>query len=125
MISKAKKQQRNKGRVRIVGFFDWFRKEKPASEHLTLNSIEFPWPKDRATNHARGANHWQNFCCSGSKKEALDIDIKQGLPYMDVDTGALMPPALVKYGVCSSCGKQGRVTSDDRAFHHLPISSGL
>ena len=79
----------------------------------------------RATNHARAANHWQNFCCSGSKKEALDIDIKQGLPYMDVDTGALMPPALVKYGVCSSCGKQGSVTSYDRAIHHLPISSGL
>jgi len=108
-----------------MGFFDWFRKEKQASEHLTLNSIEFPWPKETATNHARGKKHWQHSYCLGSEKVALDIDIRQGLPYMDVDTGALMPPEVVKYGVCPSCGKKSRVTSSDRAFHHLPVSSAL
>ena len=111
-----------------MGFFDWFRRSKPeqlatAEEYLSLKSTEFPWPKERRTNHARGKKHWQNFCCSGSKKEALKLYLTPGAPCKDAETGALMPPELIKYGVCSSCGKQGRVTSDDRAFHHLPVSS--
>ena len=108
-----------------MGFFDWFRKEKQASEHLTLNSIEFPWPKETATNHARGKKHWQNSYCLGSQKAALRIYLSPGAPSKDTETGALMPPELIKLGACPSCGRKGRVTSSDRAFHHLPVSSAL
>ena len=112
--------------MRIVGFFDWFRKEKPASEHLTLNSIEFPWPKDKRTNHPRGKEHWQHSYCLGSEKKALEIDFMQSeWCIVDEETGALMPPSLIKWGACPSCGRKSRVTSDDRAFHHLPVSSVL
>ena len=108
-----------------MGFFDWFRKEKPASDHLTLNSIEFPWPKDRVTNYPRGKSHWQNSYCLGSQKAARRIYYSPGAPSKDAETGALMPPALLKWGLCQSCGKKSRVTSSDRAFRHLPVSSAL
>ena len=92
-----------------MGFFDWFKKKKD-SKHLTLKSNEFPWPKDIPTNHARGKKHWQNFYCLGSNKEALKI-------YTPKETKK-------RLGACSSCGKESRVTGNDTAFRHLPVSVG-
>ena len=112
-----------------MGFFDWFRRSKPeqlatAEEYLSLKSTEFPWPKERRTNHARGKKHWQHSYCLGSEKKALEIDFMQSERcIVDKETGALMPPSLIKWGACPSCGRKSRVTSDDRAFHHLPVSS--
>ena len=137
-----------------MGFFDWFRRSKPdgkvkpyvisgvspsqlatAEEYLSLKSNEFPWPKDRLapladgigrrTNHIRGAAHWTHSSCLGSEKKALEIDFMQSeWCIVDEETGALMPPALVKYGVCPSCGRKGRVTNSDKVYNHLPASIG-
>jgi len=106
-----------------MGFFDWFKKEKQASNDLTLNSIEFPWPEDRATNHVRGNEHWQHSSCLGSQKAAIQIYFSPGAPSKDTETGALIPSELLKWGRCPSCGKKGRVTNSDKTFHHLPVSS--
>ena len=116
--------------MNIVGFFDWFRRSKPeqlatAEEYLSLKSNEFPWPKDRATNHIRGSAHWTHSSCLGSEKKALEIDFMQSeWCIVDEETGALMPPEVVKYGVCPSCGRKGRVTNSDKVYHHLPASIG-
>ena len=109
--------------VSIVGVFDWFRKKKPASEQLSLNSIEFPWPKDKGrTNYPRGANHWMNNRCDGSKQQATNVTVNVGKLFIEPKTGHMRQYTRY-YGTCSSCGKQGEVTSTYRAFCHLPVSS--
>ena len=93
-----------------MGIFDWFRRKKD-SEDLSLKSTEFPWPKERLTNHIRGEKHWQNSRCLGSDREALRIRQEK--------------ETKKRHGACSNCGNDSRVTAEDRPYRHLPVLGGV